>query len=321
MRTADASVGAAGQVLARGRLERLRASRALRRNLAAYVFLAPWLIGFFGLALGPMLASLYLSFTKFDLLSEPRWVAIDNYLGLLQDQRWWNSVHVTLTYVVLEVPLKLAFALLVAILLNRGLQAMSLYRTVYYVPSLLGGSVAVAILWRQLFGSQGLVNELLRSLGVSHPPIWIVDPSYVLYVIVLLGVWQFGSPMVIFLAGLRQIPRELYEAAHVDGAGRLQRFRSITLPLLTPIVFFNLVLQLIHSFHAFTPAFIVSNGTGGPLDRTLFYTLYLYQQGFAHLKMGYASAMAWVLFVFVALFTAIAFLTSRFWVFYQDRQG
>jgi len=287
--------------------------------VAAYAFLAPWLLGFLGLTLGPMLTSLYLSFTKFDLLSPPRWIGLDNYAGLLLDDRWWQSVRVTLTYVGLEVPLKLAFALLIAVLLNRGLRAMSLYRAIYYVPSLLGGSVAVAILWRQVFGQDGVVNASLHALGVAHPPIWVVDPRFVLYTIVLLGVWQFGAPMVIFLAGLRQIPRELYEAAEVDGAGRLQRFLRVTLPLLTPLVFFNMVLQLISAFHAFTPAFIVSNGTGGPVDRTLFYTLYLYLEGFASLKMGYASAMAWVLFVFVAIFTGLAFATSRYWVFYQDR--
>jgi multiple sugar transport system permease protein len=296
-------------------------ARALRRNLTGYAFLAPWLVGFFGLTLGPTLASLYLSFTKFDLLSAPRWIGADNYVGLLQDDRWWQSVRVTLTYVGLEVPLKLAFALLVAVLLNRGLRGMSLYRAVYYVPSLLGSSVAVAILWRQVFGQDGAVNSILHAIGISHPPIWIVDPRFVLFTIVLLGIWQFGAPMVIFLAGLRQIPRELYEAAEVDGAGRVQRFLRVTLPLLTPLVFFNMVLQLIGSFHAFTPSFIISNGTGGPIDRTLFYTLYLYQQGFANLKMGYASAMAWVLLVFVAVFTALAFSTSRYWVFYQDREG
>jgi len=305
----------------RGRLTRARLARDLRRNLTAYVFLLPWLAGFFGLTLGPMLASLFLSFTKFDLLSDPRWVGTRNYLALLQDERWWNSVRVTFTYVGLEVPLKLAFALAVAMLLNQGLRAMPLYRAVYYIPSLLGGSVAVAILWRQVFGQDGVVNTILHLLGVAHPPIWIVDPNFALYTLVLLGVWQFGSPMVIFLAGLRQIPRELYEAAVVDGAGRFQRFLRITLPLLTPLVFFNMVLQLISSFHAFTPAFIISNGTGGPVDRTLFYTLYLYQRGFASLRMGYASAMAWVLLLFVALFTALAFATQRYWVFYQDRQG
>jgi multiple sugar transport system permease protein len=303
------------------RLTRARLARGLRRNAAAYVFMLPWLVGFFGLTVGPIVASFYLSFTRFDLLSDPRWIGLTNYLNMLQDERWWNSVRVTLTYVGLEVPLKLAFALAVAVLLNQGLRGMPLYRAIYYVPSLLGGSVAVAILWRQVFGSEGVVNSILHLLGVAHPPIWIVDPNFALYTLVLLGVWQFGSPMVIFLAGLRQIPRELYEAAQVDGAGRIQRFLRITLPLLTPLVFFNMVLQLIASFHAFTGAFIISNGTGGPVDRTLFYTLYLYQRGFANLKMGYASAMAWVLLAFVALFTALAFASQRYWVFYQDRQG
>ncbi len=310
----------AAPIAVRAHFPALPRRRRLRQSLVAYVFLLPWLIGLFGLTLGPTLASLYLSFTKFDLLSDPRWTGADNYTGLLQDEHWLASVRVTLAYVVMEVPLKLGFALLVAWVLNQGLRGLSLYRAIYYVPSLLGGSVAVAILWRQIFGTDGLLNTFLHLVGFAHTPTWIVDPSYVLYTVVVLGVWQFGSPMVIFLAGLRQIPNELYEAATVDGAGRIARFRHVTLPLLTPIIFFNLVLQLIHSFHAFTPAFIISNGTGGPIDRTLFYTLYLYQQGFTHLKMGYAAAMAWVLFVAVAIFTATAFGTSRYWVFYQDRQ-
>ncbi len=321
MSIGTAGTGVAAPIGVRSHFRAIAGRRGVRQNLVAYAFLAPWLAGFFGLTLGPTLASLYLSFTRFDLLSDPRWIGADNYSGLLADERWLASVRVTLAYVSLEVPLKLGFALLIAMLLNRGLRAMSLYRAIYYVPSLLGGSVAIAILWRQIFGGDGLLNQFLHLLGVGRAPTWIVDPSYVLYTLVLLGVWQFGSPMVIFLAGLRQIPRELYEAATVDGAGRLTRFRYVTLPLLTPIIFFNLVLQLIHSFHAFTPAFIISNGTGGPVDRTLFYTLYLYQQGFAHLKMGYAAAMAWVLLVAVALFTAVAFATSRYWVFYQDRQA
>src|SRR5215831_19090074 len=220
-----AETPASVRTVGRGRLTRTRLARDLRRNLTAYVFLLPWLAGFFGLTLGPMLASLFLSFTKFDLLSDPRWVGTRNYLALLQDERWWNAVR-----------LKLAFALAVAMLLNQGLRAMPLYRAVYYIPSLLGGSVAVAILWRQVFGQDGVVNTILHLLGVAHPPIWIVDPNFALYTLVLLGVWQFGSPMVIFLAGLRQIPRELYEAAVVDGAGRFQRFLRITLPLLTPLV-------------------------------------------------------------------------------------
>jgi multiple sugar transport system permease protein len=294
-------------------------SPALRRSLVGYAFLSPWLVGLVGLTLGPTLASLYLSLTKFDLLSPPRFVGLGNYTDLLTDARYWQSVRVTFTYVLTEVPIKLGAALLVALLLNRSLRGISLYRAAFYVPSLLGGSVAIAILWRSIFGSEGIVNDGLMLLGWADPPPWLVDPRTALYTLVLLGVWQFGSPMLIFLAGLRQIPRELYEAAAIDGAGRLASFWRITLPMLSPVIFFNLVLQMIGTFQTFTPAYIVSNGQGGPVDATLFYALYLYQQGFARLHMGYAAAMAWVLLLAIAAITFVTFRSARYWVFYSDR--
>jgi multiple sugar transport system permease protein len=216
------------------------------------------------------------------------------------------------------VPLQLAFALGLAMVLDKGIRGLSLYRAVYYLPSLLGSSVAVAILWRQIFGSDGLVNKALGVLGVENATGWVSHPDYALWTLIVLNVWTFGSPMIIFLAGLRQIPRELYEAAMVDGAGPMMRFWRITVPLLTPIVFFNLVLQTINAFQAFTQSFIVSSGRGGPADSTLFYSLYLYQRGFGNLEMGYASAMAWVLLMIVGFITAINFLASRYWVFYGD---
>jgi multiple sugar transport system permease protein len=215
------------------------------------------------------------------------------------------------------VPLELVFALAVAMVLDKGLRGLTLYRALFYIPSLLGGSVAIAVLWRQIFGYDGLVNEALALVGIDGPS-WISNPHTSLYTLVLLRVWQFGSPMIIFLAGLRQIPQELYEAAAIDGAGPFAKFFRITLPLLAPVIFFNLVLQTINAFKAFTPAFIVSAGTGGPIDSTLFYTLYLYQEAFGYFRMGYASAMAWVLLIVVGLFTGLAFLTSRFWVYYGD---
>jgi multiple sugar transport system permease protein len=226
-------------------------------------------------------------------------------------------LRVTFTYVLLSVPLELAFALAVAVVLNQGLRARAFYRAVYYVPSLLGGSVAIAILWRQIFGADGLVNQLLAQVGIDGPG-WVSSPSTSLLTLVLLRVWQFGAPMVIFLAGLRQIPADVLEAAEVDGAGRVKRFLHITLPLLSPIVFFNLVLQIIGAFQAFTPAFIVSGGSGGPSDSTLFYTLYLYQKAFGSFEMGYAAAMAWVLLLIIAGFTAANFVMGRRWVFYAD---
>jgi multiple sugar transport system permease protein len=292
--------------------------RAAEQNLAAYLFLSPWLIGFFALTLGPMLASLYLSFTDFELFGTPSWVGLANYARmLLDDPRYYVSVKVTLSYVLMSVPLKLAFALAIAMLLNRGLRGLSVYRAVYYLPSLLGGSVAVAIMWRQIFSYDGVINELLWMVGIEGPS-WISHPDYAIYTLVTLAVWQFGSPMVIFLAGLKQIPQELYDAAEVDGAGAVTRFLKITVPLLTPIIFFNLVMQMIGAFQAFTPSYIISGGEGGPADSTLFYTLYLYQEAFTSFQMGYAAAMAWMLLAIIAAATAVAFVSSRYWVFYGD---
>lgn len=291
-----------------------------KEALAGYLFLLPWFVGLLVFSIGPVLASLYFSFTHYDLLSPPRWIGTKNYQLLLHDEHWLASVKVTLQYVVFSVPLKLAFALGLAMLLNRGLRGLALYRAIYYVPSLLGGSVAIAILWRQLFGPDGVFVQALGVIGI-HTGSLISSPNTAIWTLIALAVWQFGSPMIIFLAGLKQIPQEYYEAAATDGATHWVRFWKITLPLLTPIIFFNLVLQMIGAFQAFTPAFIISGGDGGPADSTLIYTLYLYIQGFSNLRMGYASAMAWVLLAVIAIFTAIAFLSSRFWVFYQDERN
>jgi multiple sugar transport system permease protein len=297
----------------------MRRTELARESVAGYLFLLPWLVGFLGLVLGPMATSLWLSLTRYDLLSPPVWVGLQNYVNLLSDPRYVQSVRVTLTYVGLAVPLRLVFALLLALLLDRGLRGLDLYRAIYYVPSLLGASVAIAILWRQLFGGDGVLDQLLRLAGWHDPPAWVVDPRFAIFTLIVLAIWEFGSPMVIFLAGLRQVPRELYEAATVDGAGRVARFFRITLPLLTPLVLFNLVLQTIGSFQAFTPAYIVSGGTGGPVDSTLFYTLYLYLQAFGSLHMGYGAAMAWILLAVIATVTAAIFTSSRYWVFYMEQ--
>ncbi|TMR96434.1 carbohydrate ABC transporter permease [Nonomuraea basaltis] len=285
---------------------------------SAYLFLLPWFAGLLLLTGGPILASLALSFTDFDLLTAPSFVGLDNYARMLtNDPHFGNAVRVTLIYVVLSVPLSGAFALLVAVLLNRPMRGVGLYRAAYYLPSLLGGSVAVAILWRQIFGADGLINDGLRYFGIVGPS-WISTPQYAIYTLIVLHVWQFGSPMLIFLAGLKQIPAELYDAAAVDGAGRMRAFFRITLPMLSPIIFFNLVLQTVNAFKAFTPAFIISGGTGGPADSTLFYTLFIYQEGFGNFRMGYASALAWVLLLVTAAFTALAFRSARYWVHYAD---
>ncbi|MFB9274358.1 carbohydrate ABC transporter permease [Cohnella cellulosilytica] len=286
--------------------------------LAGYAFLLPWLIGFFALTLGPIVASLYLSFTKYDLLTTPEWIGTKNYVSMFTDDyRLKDSIVVTLKYVFLSVPLRLAFALAIAMLLNQGLRLLNLYRTIYYIPSLLGGSVAISVLWKQVFDKEGVFNQGLALLGIEGPA-WISSPSYAIYSLIGLSVWQFGSVMIIFLAGLKQIPTELYEAATVDGAGKARRFARITLPLLTPVLFFNLTITLIQSFQTFTKAFIISSGSGGPINSTLLYSLYLYIKGFTFLDMGYASAMAWVLLFIIAVITGLLFLSSRYWVFYSD---
>lgn len=305
-------------VEARGVAKMGRTRRVASRNLAGYMFLLPWLVGFIGLTAGPILVSLYLSFTNFDLLQDPRWVGAANYVRIATaDPKFLSSMKVTFLFVVFSVPLKLAFALMVAMILNKGIAGLPVYRALFYLPSLIGASVAIAVLWRQLFAGNGLVNQFLALFGVQGPS-WISNPSYALSTIIILAIWQFGSPMIIFLAGLRQVPRDLYEAAAIDGAKPWHRFWRITLPLLTPVIFFNAVVQTIEAFKAFTPAFIISEGTGGPVDSTLFYTLYLYQEAFAYFRMGYASALAWVLVVIIACFTAFSFLSARYWVHYDD---
>jgi multiple sugar transport system permease protein len=293
------------------------APRAKRENLAAYGFLAPWFIGLVFITAGPLLASLYFSFTDYNLIGDHEWVGAENYERMFTDARLHSALRVTFVYVFVSVPLQLALALALAMVLDRGVRGLPLYRSVYYLPSLLGGSVAIAILWRQVFGAEGLINQVLAFFGIQGEG-WVSHPDYALGTLIVLNVWTFGAPMVIFLAGLRQIPAMYYEAASVDGAGPVSRFWNITVPMLTPIIFFNLVLQIINAFQTFTQAFIVSGGTGGPSDSTLFFTLYLYQRGFGAFDMGYASAMAWLLLMIIGGFTAVNFLASKYWVFYGD---
>ncbi|MCW5850545.1 MAG: sugar ABC transporter permease [Anaerolineae bacterium] len=288
-------------------------------NLTGYLFIAPWLIGFFAFTLIPMIASLYFSFTEYSVLSSPRWIGLDNFVRMFtQDARYWNSVRATFTYVFTAVPLRLIFALAVAMLLNTKHRGVSLYRAAYYAPSIVGGSVAVAVMWRQIFGTEGVVNAVTHVFGIPSVT-WLGDPATAIWTLVTLAVWQFGSPMLIFLAGLKQIPQELYEAAAMDGATPWSRFTSITLPMLSPVIFFNLVMQIISGFMVFTQAFIVTGGA--PLDTTLFYALYLYRRAFETFQMGYASAMAWVMLLVIAFFTAIVFKSSSYWVFYDNKEG
>ncbi|HTG71960.1 MAG TPA: sugar ABC transporter permease [Candidatus Udaeobacter sp.] len=283
-----------------------------------YLFLTPWLIGILVFSMIPILTSLYLSFTNYNFVSSPDWVGLKNYLTLFnQDPQYVQAIKVTFTYVLVAVPLELMFALALALLLNKGISGLGVYRALYYVPSLIGGSVAIAILWQQVFGEHGIVNQVLGYAGIDMPS-WVGTPDYAIWSIIFLKVWQFGSPMVIFLAGLKQIPQDYYEASSLDGAGRVKQFIHVTLPILSPIILFNAIMQIISSFQAFTPAYIISNGTGGPVNSTLFYTLYLYQNGFGNFQMGYASAMAWLLLIIVACFTGIIFFASKKWVHYED---
>ncbi|MDR1326146.1 MAG: sugar ABC transporter permease [Treponema sp.] len=286
-------------------------------NITSYLFMAPWLLGFFVLTLYPMIFSLYLSFTQYNILQPPQWVGWRNFFVMFvgnsqypKDTRFLNSLFVTLRFVFISVPLKLLFALAVAMLMNQKLRLIPFYRTIYYIPTLLGGSVAIAVLWRRLFAGDGAINTILKVIGFVNPPSWISTPKYALGTLIILAVWQFGSPMIIFLAGLKQIPHEYYEAASVDGASPPRQFFAITLPSLSPIIFFNMVMQMISAFQSFTQAFIVSGGNGGPVDSTMFYSLYLYLRGFAWTEMGYASAMAWFLLLIIAVLTALSFKLS-----------
>ncbi|MBT2585246.1 carbohydrate ABC transporter permease [Arthrobacter sp. ISL-95] len=300
---------------AAGGKPRIRPSRR-RKQRSGYLFLLPWFLGMLFTVI-PFFASLYLAFTDYNLFTEPNFVGLANFQAMFEDPRLIQSLKVTFIYTFVSVPISLAVALLVALVLNRGLQGLSIYRSVYYLPSLLGGSVAIVMLWRYIFGNDGIVNGFLGMFGIQGPA-WVTDPQFSLSTLIVLNVWTFGSPMVIFLAGLRQVPGMYYEAASIDGASKWRQFRSITLPLISPIIFFNLIMQLIGSFQTFTQGYVMSGGTGGPADSTLFYNLYLYQKGFTEFEMGYASAMAWLLLMIIAIFTAINFIASKFWVFYDN---
>jgi multiple sugar transport system permease protein len=288
-------------------------------GVAGYLFLSPWLLGILVLTLGPMATSLYLSFTDYDLFDSPHWIGLGNYERMFNDPRWLHSVRVTALYVALAVPLKLAAALAVAVLLDNRRRGKGFYRAAFYGPSLIGGSVSLAIVWKAMFSDDAAVDRILRSVGLDVGG-WAGNPDLSLLMLVLLAVWQLGAPMVIFLAGLTQVPAELHEAAQVDGAGPWRRFRSVTLPMLSPVVFFNLLLETIHAFQVFTAAYVVGGPNGQPAGTTLFYTVYLFDRGFGDYRMGYASAMAWMLLAGVGLVTLLLFRTARGWVHYSGDQ-
>ncbi|WP_284638142.1 carbohydrate ABC transporter permease [Paenibacillus silviterrae] len=291
----------------------------LRRNSKRYIgllYISPWLIGFLVLTLYPFVASLYYSFTDYSMVKQPSFVGLANYVEIFtKDPDFYNSLKVTFLYVLMAVPGKLVFALLIAIILNVQIKGINFFRTVYYLPSILGGSIAVSVLWRFLFMREGLVNKVLSYASIG-PIDWLGNPKLALFTISLLPIWEFGSSMVLFLAGLKQIPKELYEASKVDGASRLRTFFSVTLPLLTPVILFNLIMQMINAFQQFTAAFVITGG--GPVKSTNLYGLMLYENAFRFFKMGYASALSWVLFIIILVFTFVLFGTSNRWTHYED---
>lgn len=314
---AEVNTPSAGPPTGRASMPKKPRNRHFTHTNQAYVFLTPWLIGLIALILAPLLWSLYLSFTDYNLLSSPQWVGLDNYKNLFgNDTRYLHSMGLTLGYVVVAVPLQLISALAAAMLLAPKRRGIGAYRALFYLPSLLGASVGVAITWRALFDYGGGVNNFLATFGIPEKS-WVNDPGSVLGVIILLEIWRFGAPMVIFIAGLQQIPRNLYEAAEVDGASWFGRFRHVTLPMLSPIIFFNLVLGVIQAFQTFTPAQLVGDGRGGPADATLFYAVNLYQQAFEYQRMGYASAIAWVMLIVLGAIAALMFASSKKWVTYE----
>ena len=304
-RQAPAAVPAAGR------------RRGRRENLAGYLFMSPWIAGFLLLTAGPMVASLYFAFTDYNLFNTPKWVGLRNFTTMFDDPRWQKSVQVTAKYVVIGTPLKLLLALGVALLLAQSRRGQAFYRAAFYAPSLIGASVSVGFVWRSIFSDGAVVDRAQSSLGF-HVGGWVGNADWILYSLVALTVWQFGAPMVIFLAGLKQVPRELYEAAEMDGAGPFRKFWNITLPMISPVLFFNVLLETIHSFQIFGSAYVISNTYCGPADATLVYTCYLYQQGFKNSQMGFAAAMAWMLLLAVALVTAVLFWSQRKWVHYEE---
>lgn len=287
-----------------------------KKSTAGIIFALPFIIGFLAFLLVPMGMSLYYSFCDYNIISPPVFVGAKNYIRMFaSDETFWNSIKSTLYFAAVSVPLRLIFALAVAMILSKTTKATAVYRAAYYLPSIIGGSVAVAILWKRMFAPEGVVNTILGLLGIETTFSWLGSTKTAIWTLIILAVWQFGSSMLIFLSSLKQIPFSLYEAANVDGANGFTKFIKITLPLLTPTIFFNLVMQMINGFLAFTQSLIITQGK--PLDTTLFYAVYMYNQSFAFGNSGYASAMAWVMLVFISVVTLVLFKTKKYWVYEQ----
>jgi len=292
---------------------------AKREAAAGYLFVSPWLIVFVLLTLGPMIASLYFSFTQYNVVDPPKWIGTQNYSRLLTDPIFWQSLKVTLYFAVLSLPSALVLGFILAILLNQKIPGVNVWRTLYFLPSVLSG-VAVTLLWIILFNPQiGAINKILEVIGIKGPG-WLSDPNWAVPSLAIMALWGVGQSMIIYLAGLQGVPVDLYDAAKVDGANSLQRFRSVTIPMMTPVLFYNLVLGLIATFSYFTQAYVASAAVGdigGPARSTLVYGLYLYQAAFKFNEMGYASAMAWVLFIIILALTGLVFRSSSMWVYYE----
>jgi multiple sugar transport system permease protein len=294
-----------------------RMSLRTRESIAGYLFITPAVIGFVVFLAGPFLASLLISFTDYKLLVAPQWVGLDNYRALMVDPLFWQSLKVTFQYAIVALPLGLVLSLGLAVLLNQKVRGISFWRTIYYLPAVVSG-VAVAVLWSWILNPEfGLLNLLLRYFGIRGPH-WLSDTRTALPALIVISLWGVGGSMVIYLAGLQGIPTELYEAAELDGAGAWRRFISVTLPMLSPVIFFNLVLGVIGSFQFFTEPFIMTKG--GPENSTLTYMLYLYRNAFNYFKMGYASALAWVFFALVLVLTLAVFRSSPMWVHYESER-
>ncbi len=284
-----------------------------REDTVGYLFTLPFTLGFLFFMVVPMGISLYYSFCDYNILSAPVFTGLENYKDMLADSTFWQTVKVTFFFAFVSVPLKLVFALIVAMLLLKNSKMSGIYRAVYYLPSIIGGSVAVAILWKRMFAMDGVLNKILQAVGIPCSISWLGDTKTAIWVLIILAVWQFGSSMLIFLSSLKQIPTSLYEAAMVDGANGPARFFRITLPLLTPTIFFNLVMQMINGFLAFTQCYIITQGK--PMNSTLLYTVYMYQQSFEFYNTGYGAALAWVMLLLIGLITLFLFATKRFWVY------
>lgn len=287
----------------------------MKRSKMGLVYILPWLIGIIFLTLYPFINALFISFTDYNLVREPDFIGLENYVQLFQDEEFLGTLAASLKYTAITVPLQLSFALFVAFILNFKIKGINFYRTAYYIPSLLGGNVAVAVLWRFLFQQDGFINRFIGLLGLG-PVAWLSSPGGAMSVIVILKVWQFGSSMLIFLAALKDVPQDLYEAASVDGATKFRSFFKITIPMITPTIFFNLVMQLVNAFQEFNGPYLITGK--GPLNSTYLTSMFIYDNAFKFFDMGYASAASWVLFTIIVAITMILFATQNKWVFYSD---